>query len=123
VCHTQTTPEYGSTVLRVTWRRTPGTPRVTLLHNMIIELRGDGIADTLPDPYGNDPQRGAGAGTVGERESASSATVPAVDAVERCRGETVLALCKRLRSLQDDSASWSLRELLWRHYWGWNASQ
>jgi hypothetical protein len=94
-----------------------------ILHNMIIELRGDGIADTLPDPYGDDPQRGAGAGPVGERESASSATVPAVNAVERCRGESVLALCERLRSLQDDSASWSLRELLCRHYWGWNASQ
>jgi hypothetical protein len=91
--------------------------------NIITELRGDGVADALPDLFGTDFQLGADSGHVGDLESASSATVPSVDAVDSFIGESVLALYQRLSSVQDNSTSWSLRELLCRQFWGWNASQ
>jgi len=93
-----------------------------ILHNMIIELRGDDVADTLPDPFGTESQSVVGGAQL-DGDNMPLPLQPAGDAIESCRDESILAMCRRLRNLQDQSTSWSLREMLCRHYWDWNATQ
>lgn len=84
---------------------------------MIIELHEEGIADYIPDPYGTD------AITEETSHSSSALGFSAESTLDECEEGSILAICKRLKLLQDAIAALAMRDMLCRHFWAWNADQ
>ncbi|ETP33363.1 hypothetical protein F442_18106 [Phytophthora nicotianae P10297] len=75
-----------------------------ILHNMVIELRGENVPDYLPDPYGTENLN-----PTAKQQPLEPVHVSA--AADECLAGSIMEICKRLKVLHDKSASLAMREV------------